>query len=226
MRLDFLSRWSRFLSRRRVLQSIFPLDELCYYEAQGGCSRSGVLRYLFEDCAIDTDRRELRRGLVAVAVPIEPQVFDLLVYLIRNRERVVSKDDLLASVWHGRLVSESTLNTRISSARFAIGDNGEDQRLIKTLPRRGIRFVGAVREQTEGAAEGKRDDRAANETPPSRSDLSRAAVPPAARPVGWRGTAIDIGAWLRTLQLFQAHKGTLNNTAFPHPGRQLSFRSS
>ena len=102
------------------------------------------MRYLFEDCALDTDRRELRRGTALVAV--EPQVFDLLVHLIRHRDHVVSKDDLLASVWHGRVVSESALFNRINAARSAIGDTGERQRLIKTLPRKGIRFVGEVRE--------------------------------------------------------------------------------
>jgi TolB-like protein len=106
---------------------------------------NGNLRYLFEDCVLDTDRRELHRGADLVAV--EPQVFDLLVHLVRNRERVVSKDDLLASVWRGRMVSESAVGTRINAARSAVGDNGEVQRLIKTLPRKGIRFVGAVREQ-------------------------------------------------------------------------------
>jgi TolB-like protein len=104
------------------------------------------LRYLFEECVLDTDRRELRRGADLVAV--EPQVFDLLVHLVRNREHVVSKDDLLASVWHGRMVSESAVGTRINAARSAVGDNGEVQRLIKTLPRKGIRFVGVVREET------------------------------------------------------------------------------
>jgi TolB-like protein len=103
------------------------------------------LRYLFEDCVLDIERRELRRGTDVVAV--EPQVFDLLVHLVRNRERVVSKDDLLASVWHGRMVSESAVGTRINAARCAVGDNGEAQRLIKTLPRKGVRFVGAVREE-------------------------------------------------------------------------------
>jgi len=102
------------------------------------------LRYLFADCALDTDRRELRRGSALVAV--EPQVFDLLVHLIRHRDHVVSKNDLLASVWHGRVVSESALFNRINAARSAIGDTGERQGLIKTLPRKGIRFVGVVRE--------------------------------------------------------------------------------
>jgi putative tryptophan/tyrosine transport system substrate-binding protein len=103
------------------------------------------LLYLFEDHTLDTDRRELRRG--DKLVPVEPQVFDLLVYLIRNRECVVSKDNLLGSIWHGRIVSESALNTRINAVRSAIGDNGRDQRLIKTWPRKGIRFVGTVWEE-------------------------------------------------------------------------------
>jgi len=107
------------------------------------------LRYLFEDYALDVDRRELRRGEALVA--LEPQVFDLLAYLVRNRERVVSKNDLLAAIWHGRIVSESAMTTRINAARHAVADSGAEQRLIKTLHRKGIRFVGAVREQGESA---------------------------------------------------------------------------
>ena len=101
--------------------------------------------YRFESYALDSDRRELRLGgeLVAVA----PQVFDLILYLLRNRTRVVSKDDLLAAVWDGRIVSESALTTRLNAARHALGDSGETQRLIRTLPRKGFRFVGDVREQ-------------------------------------------------------------------------------
>jgi adenylate cyclase len=102
------------------------------------------LRYLFEDCVLDIDKRELRRG--ADAVSIAPQVFDLLDYLIRNREHVVSKDDLISTVWQGRIVSDAALTTRLNAARSAIGDSGAEQRLIKTLPRKGFRFVGAVRE--------------------------------------------------------------------------------
>ena len=102
------------------------------------------MRYLFENCALDTDRRELRRGPALVA--IEPQVFDLLVHLIRHRDRVVSKDELLASIWHGRIVSESALFNRINAARSAIGDTGGEQRLLKTLPRKGVRFIGEVHE--------------------------------------------------------------------------------
>lgn len=103
------------------------------------------MRYLFEEYAFDTDRRELHRG--ADVVSVAPQVFDLLDYLIRNRERVVSKDDLINAIWNGRSVSDAALTTRLNVTRSAIGDSGEEQRLIKTLPRKGFRFVGAVREE-------------------------------------------------------------------------------
>jgi len=105
------------------------------------------LLFLFENVAIDTDRREL--CAVGTVVPVEPQVFDLLVYLIRNRDRVVTRDDLIASIWNGRIVSESTLASRISAARDAIGDSGKEQRLIRTVPRKGFRFIGTVREGGE-----------------------------------------------------------------------------
>jgi TolB-like protein/Flp pilus assembly protein TadD len=101
--------------------------------------------YSFEDFTLNEDRQELRHGGELVA--IEPQVFDLLAFLIRNRERVVSKDDLIANIWNGRIVSESTLTSRITAARHAVGDNGEEQRLIRTIARKGVRFVGEVSEQ-------------------------------------------------------------------------------
>jgi TolB-like protein/Flp pilus assembly protein TadD len=107
------------------------------------------LRYLFEDYALDTDRRELHRATEVIVVT--PQVFDLLDYLIRNRERVVSKDDLINAVWNGRIVSDAALTTRMNAARSAIGDTGEKRRLIKTLPRKGFRFVGTVH-QDDGRA--------------------------------------------------------------------------
>ena len=100
--------------------------------------------YSFEKFLLDTGTRELRRDRELLSV--EPKVFDLLSYLIANRERVVSKDDLIASVWNGRIVSDAALTTCLNAARTAIGDSGEDQRLIKTLPRKGFRFVGAVSE--------------------------------------------------------------------------------
>jgi adenylate cyclase len=105
------------------------------------------LRYLFEEYALDIGRRELRRA--TAVVPLTPQEFDLLAYLIHNRDRVVSKDDLIAAIWNDRSVSDSALTTRINAARSAIGDTGKAQRLIRTLPRRGIRFVGAVREEQQ-----------------------------------------------------------------------------
>jgi TolB-like protein len=91
---------------------------------------------------LDDDLRELRRGQEPVAV--EPQVFDLLIYLVQNRDRVVSKDDLIASVWGGRVVSDSTLTSRINAARKAVGDSGSEQKLIRTIARKGLRFVGDV----------------------------------------------------------------------------------
>ncbi len=99
----------------------------------------------FADCEIDLDRRELSRASQAVATP--PQVFDLLVYLARNRERVVSRDDLIAAVWAGRIVSESTLASHINAARRAVGDSGQQQAVIRTVARKGFRFVAQVREQ-------------------------------------------------------------------------------
>jgi TolB-like protein/class 3 adenylate cyclase/Tfp pilus assembly protein PilF len=99
----------------------------------------------FDEFSLDGDRRELRRGSDIVAV--EPKVFDLLTHLIRHRERVVSRDELIDAVWNGRIVSDSALATCINAARVAISDSGEAQRLIKTLPRKGFRFVGAVREE-------------------------------------------------------------------------------
>lgn len=103
--------------------------------------------YIFDTYTLDTGTRELKRGHQLVA--LEPQVFDLLVFLIENRERVVSKDDLIASVWQGRIVSESTLTSRINAARKAIGDSGEQQSLIRTVARKGIRFVGSVQQGPE-----------------------------------------------------------------------------
>src|SRR5262244_2336019 len=88
--------------------------------------------YSFEDFSLDTARRELRRGGALIA--LQPQVFDLLEYVIRNRERVVSKDDLLTVVWNGRLVSESTLNTRINAARTALGDSGGGSSALSAPP--------------------------------------------------------------------------------------------
>ncbi len=101
--------------------------------------------YSFEAYSLEPGTRELRRG--AELIQLEPQVFDLLVFLIENRDRVVTKDDLIAAVWHGRIVSDATLTSRINAARKAIGDSGSEQKLIRTIPRKGVRFVGTLRDQ-------------------------------------------------------------------------------
>jgi DNA-binding winged helix-turn-helix (wHTH) protein/tetratricopeptide (TPR) repeat protein len=109
-------------------------------------AREKTVIFRFDSCALDIERRELRRDGILCA--LEPQVFDLLEFLIRNRERVVSKDDLVTGVWKGRIVSDAALDTRISMARHAIGDSGSEQRLIRTLRTKGFRFIGVVHEET------------------------------------------------------------------------------
>jgi TolB-like protein/cytochrome c-type biogenesis protein CcmH/NrfG len=108
------------------------------------------VKFNFDNHFLDTDRRELRRGSELVAM--QPQVFDLLVHLLKHRDRVVSRDNLIALVWGGRIVSDSTLDSRINAARSAIGDNGREQRLIRTIPRKGVRFVGTVSGPCEAKA--------------------------------------------------------------------------
>ena len=127
--------------RQRIRSSFAcPLDSLCFSSGQG-CARmnrqrpvsrgSAKLLYLFENHVLDINRRELHRGTIPVV--IEPQAFDLLAYLIQNRERVVSKDDLIATIWNGRIISESALSTSINAARSAIDNSGDQQRLIRTF---------------------------------------------------------------------------------------------
>ena len=137
------------------------------------------LRYLFEEYAFDTARRQLCRGPDVIAVT--PQVFDLLAYLIRHRERVVTKDDLIGAIWNGRIVSDAALTTRLNAARCAIGDSGAEQRLIKTLPRKGFRFVGQVREAREVAGPNPGD---APESAPAVPDQPSIAVLPFANMSG------------------------------------------
>jgi TolB-like protein len=109
--------------------------------------------FRFEDCELDCDLHELRRNGRAIAV--EPQVFDVLVHLVRNRDRLVSKDELFDVVWKGRIVSDSTLLSRVKAARRAIGDSGKTQTLIRTLPRRGFRFIGDVASATAASIAGE-----------------------------------------------------------------------
>jgi TolB-like protein/cytochrome c-type biogenesis protein CcmH/NrfG len=135
------------------------------------------VQFLFADHMLDTDRRELRRG--SEPIDVEPQVLDLLIYLVENRDRVVSKDDLISSVWNGRIVSDATLTSRIYAARKAVGDSGRSQKLIRTIARKGLRFVGAVRTQSN------RDEPAALVTRPplgELDDLSPTVLPLPTRP--------------------------------------------
>ncbi len=106
------------------------------------CQGKPTLQFAFEDFVLDQERRELT--LRGQAVAVGPQTFDLLQYLVSNRDCVVSKDDLLKAVWSGRIVSESTITSHINAVRKAIGDTGEEQRLVRTVARKGYRFVGEV----------------------------------------------------------------------------------
>jgi TolB-like protein/DNA-binding winged helix-turn-helix (wHTH) protein len=155
------------------------------------------MRYFFEGCALDTDRRELRRG--PDVVPTTPQVLDLLEYLIRSRDRVVSKDDLVNAIWKGRIVSDAALTTRLNAVRRAIGDSGERQHLIKTFPRKGVRFVGAVHDEdrrpgtagvSDALAELSKLARAAGKAAASVPDPSQKVVGKR-RSDGWLGRLRD-----------------------------------
>jgi DNA-binding winged helix-turn-helix (wHTH) protein/alpha-beta hydrolase superfamily lysophospholipase len=133
------------------------------------------VKFIFENHILDLDRRELWRGSELIAV--EPQVFDLLLYLVQNRERVVSKDDLIAAVWGGRIVSDSTLTSRINAVRKAVGDSGDEQRLIRTVARKGFRFVDEVREST-GAEPAPRETAASTSVrAPHRQDVHFCTTP-------------------------------------------------
>ena len=129
--------------------------------------------YRFNRCELDTDRLELRRDDALQAV--EPQVFSLLVHLIEHRQRVVSKDDLIDALWNGRIISDATLSSRINAARRAVGDSGKDQAIIKTVPRRGFRFVGDLAEDQEPTPAGS-DDRPASQSAPQRTNSDRPSV--------------------------------------------------
>lgn len=152
------------------------------------------MRCFFEDCALDTDRRELRRG--SDDVPTTPQVFDLLTYLIHNRDHVVSKDDLVNAIWNGRIVSDAALTTRVNAVRRAIGDSGEQQRLIKTFPRKGFRFVGTVRDEDRRSGVATAPDAPAEPPQLAHAAVERAgSIPDRLKPAGRTLTsAIAIGA--------------------------------
>ena len=107
--------------------------------------------YSFSDCHLDTDSRELVRA--GAPVPVEPQVFDLLVFFLESGGRVVTKDEILEAVWRGRIVSDQALTSRIKAARRAIGDDGTAQRMIRTVHRVGYRFLGGTTQSASPAGE-------------------------------------------------------------------------
>jgi DNA-binding winged helix-turn-helix (wHTH) protein len=120
------------------------------------------LDFRFADFEIDVARHELRRA--GAVVHIEPQVFDLLVYLVQHRDRIVGKDELIEAIWQGRIISEAALSSRICAARRALGDSGNDQSLIRTLHKRGFRFVGEIVENRSAPAAMAGSQRASRQT--------------------------------------------------------------
>ncbi|MGB6800552.1 MAG: winged helix-turn-helix domain-containing tetratricopeptide repeat protein, partial [Xanthobacteraceae bacterium] len=180
------------------------------------------LLYSFDNYTLDADRRELRCGAELVA--IEPQVFDLLQFLIRRRDRVVTREDILDAVWNGRAVSESALGVRINAARLAIGDNGQKQRLIRTLPRKGLRFIGDVRENgASPAPEAESTARA-----PTRPDVPSIAVLPftnmsddAEQAHFADGVSEDI---ITTLSRFRSLFVIARNSTFTYKGRAVDVK--
>ena len=134
------------------------------------------MKFVFSGQILDAGLRELRRN--RELVPVEPQVFDLLLYLLKNRDRVVTKDDLIASVWGGRIVSDSTLTSRINAARTAIGDNGKSQALLRTIPRKGFRFVGEVTEGGPSSSDRGTSEHVADPPPQLIADRPSIAVLP------------------------------------------------
>lgn len=188
-----------------------------------GSALGRAVQYLFGKFILDTARRELREGEGLVAV--EPQVFDLLEFLIRARDRVVSRDDLMAEIWRGRIVSEATLSSRVNSARAAIGDSGAEQRLIRTLPRKGVRFVGLVQEVTGPAPDAVP---AAAVAPPGEARLPGLAVLPFANLSGdpqqdhfAEGMAVEIvTALARVSGLFVIAR----NSSFAYRGQAIDIR--
>src|SRR5215831_3900414 len=116
-----------------------------------------TVRYRVAQFEIDPTRHEVRRA--GESVHIEPQVFDLIVHLVRNHDRIVSKDELIETIWNGRIISEAALSSRVNAARRALGDNGNDQSLIRTQHKRGFRFVGHVQTVSASEADGENAQR-------------------------------------------------------------------
>jgi TolB-like protein len=181
------------------------------------------VKFAFNDCVLDIERRELMRG--AAPVPIGPQVFDLLVYLVRNRDRVVSKDDIFDTVWAGRTVSESTLSSHINAVRKAIGDSGEEQHLVRTVPRKGFRFVGEVTADTNAPAV---DDPMAPEPAPLLPDKPSIAILPFQNLSGDPEQAYFADGVVEDIITALSHVRWLfviaRNSSFTYQGRQVDVK--
>jgi len=146
------------------------------------------MTYLFGDCELDPGLHELRRD--GRVVTVEPQVFDLLLYLVEHRDRLISKDELNQRIWNGRFVSDWAVSTSLKVARQAIGDSGKRQDYIRTVPRRGFRFVGDV------AVGGQRDDDAKAAGQPADLRLFRHVFPMVAAVIVLIALAVATALWL------------------------------
>lgn len=154
--------------------------------------------YRFDEYCVDVRSRELRHG--DTMVEIEPQVFDLLVYLIKNREKVVSKEELFEVIWGGRAVSESALTSRINAARHAVGDTGARQGVIRTSARKGYRFVGLLADQ-QTATRSQAQQSPARELRQEVRFCAAADGPSIAYASVGKGTAlVKAGNWLNHLE--------------------------
>ena len=158
------------------------------------------MRVTFADCELDVERHELRRAGRVVA--LEPQVFDVLAYLARRGDRLVSKNELLDEIWGHRFVTESTLTSRIKSARRAVGDTGRDQRIIRTIYGRGYRFVAPVEDTSRG------------EMPAGAPDTSQSGG-------GLERTVEDRAAWL--VDALGSGRGQLLDVEGPHSSRKTAL---
>ncbi len=141
------------------------------------------MNYGFEQYELDTSLYEFRKA--GVPVPLEPKVFDVLVYLIERRDRVVTKEELFATLWSDQNITEATLNHAVMSARKATGDSGRSQRVIQTLRGRGYRFVApltSVREDEPPPSEMSSEPHAYDDE--SRRGAAVPISPPARRMTG------------------------------------------
>ena len=138
--------------------------------------------FIFDDYRVDSERYEYRHKHELQA--LEPQVFDLLVLLLANHDRIVSKDEIYANIWKNRIVSETTLSSRINAVRRAVGDSGEQQKLVKTLPRRGFRFIAKV-EILNPSDQASSLDREANTEPTAPQNRQSHRLTPEIVGSGW-----------------------------------------